>query len=166
MTTKLEVYRGGDLLWTFTDVSEAFVLGYAYAITFGNYNQRFANQRYSAISVIKEGIQGSVYDYTWGATHNALSINLLKEDQVSRLVASNKYTKGMSMPRKYNYWIADDRIDDVYLVYDEDLEFYRGLATGARDTGKQLETIMLTWPFKDGQWYTIPGVNLKYPDEI
>ena len=51
-------------------------------------------------------------------------------------------------------------------VVGSDLDFYKGLATGAKNTRETLEATMLTWSYKDGQWYTIPAMNLNYPNDI
>ena len=166
MATKLEVYRGGDLLWTFPDVSETFILGYAYAITFGNSRLTEDDNYYVASQVGDEERSRDVYDNTSVVIRRADYLKLVGES-LEKFIISNKYSKYLATPGKYNYWLADSGFPGyAYRFIDPDLEFFRGLATGSRDRGQPVETVMLTWPFKDGQWYTIPGVNLKYPDEI
>ena len=107
-----------------------------------------------------------VSDDTSAVIRHAVYLKLV-DDSFEKFIISNKYTKHLATPGKYSYWVADNSFPGhAYRFVDSDLDVFRGLATGARDSGRPVEDIILTWPVKDGQWYNIPDMDLKYPDEI
>jgi hypothetical protein len=166
MAAKLKVYNKDNLLWTFPDVSEGFILGYSYAMVFGNYNLENYQEYYTVSQIGDDPKSRNYYNSKQTIKRSAELSDIISDRDYEKYIVSNKYSKYLAQDGVYNYWLADDDFDHVYLVYDEDLEFYRGLSTGARDAGIALENVMLTWPLKDGQWYNIPELNLSYPDEI